>query len=46
MGVVRSAVNVLLDGVPAGVDYQSIRRQISEIPGVSNLHDVHIWSIR
>ena len=45
MGVVKSTVNVLLEGVPSGVDYEKVKFEISSVSGVSNLHDLHIWSI-
>jgi len=45
VGVVSSTVNVLLEGVPKGIDFNSIRSKISQVRGVTNVHDLHIWSV-
>ena len=45
MGVIRSSLSVLLEEVPAGVDWNEIFDSISAVKGVSNVHDLHIWSI-
>jgi len=43
--IVIDAVNVLLEGVPAGVDLDEVRDQIVSAPGVNSLHDLHVWSL-
>ena len=45
VGVVSSTVNVLLEGVPKGIDFNSVRSKISQVRGVTNVHDLHIWSV-
>ena len=45
LGVIRSAIGVLLEGVPPEVSWQRIHDQIELLPGVTNVHDLHIWSI-
>jgi zinc transporter 2 len=45
MGVIRSSLSVLLEEVPPGVDWNEIFDSISAVKGVSNVHDLHIWSI-
>lgn len=42
--VVRS-VHVLMEGTPRGLDVEAIRLQILAIPGVSGVHDLHLWSL-
>ena len=45
LGVIRSAVCVLLEEVPPDVSWQRIMDQIQLLPGVTDVHDLHIWSI-
>jgi cobalt-zinc-cadmium efflux system protein len=44
-GVIRDAGDVLLEGSPPGIDVGDVERQIESIPGVSAVHDLHVWSI-
>jgi len=44
-GVLRESTSVLLDSVPAGVDYQSVGRTLASIPGVVSVHDLHVWAM-
>jgi len=41
----RETINILLQGVPAHVDIEGIRRALLAIDGVEALHDVHAWSL-
>ena len=45
LGVIRSAVCVLLEEVPPQISWQDIHTSIQNIPGVVDVHDLHIWSI-
>lgn len=45
VGVIRSSLSVLLEEVPPGVNWEEIYDAISGVKGVSNVHDLHIWSI-
>ena len=45
VGVIRSSLSVLLEEVPPGVDWESMYDAISLVEGVSDVHDLHIWSI-
>ncbi len=44
-GVLRESTSVLLDSVPAGVDYQSVGKALASIPGVISVHDLHVWAM-
>jgi cobalt-zinc-cadmium efflux system protein len=44
-GIVRETLNILLEGTPRGVDLSQIRAGMEGIPGVLNVHDLHIWSL-
>jgi cobalt-zinc-cadmium efflux system protein len=43
--LVREAADVLLEATPAGVDPQAVSSAIASLPGVLEVHDLHIWSI-
>jgi cobalt-zinc-cadmium efflux system protein len=32
-----------MEGVPAHLDYTKIGRELSRLPGVSSVHDLHVW---
>jgi cobalt-zinc-cadmium efflux system protein len=43
--LLSDTVNVLLEGVPKGVDLGEIRRALLAEPGVCDVHDLHVWSM-
>lgn len=43
--LLRDATSVLMEGVPAGIDVAALERIVCETPGVSAIHDLHVWSI-
>lgn len=43
--LVREAVDVLLEAVPRHIDLADVRRAIDEIPGVDEVHDLHVWTL-
>lgn len=43
--VVREALWVFLELVPAGYDIEQISRTILDVPEVKGVHDLHLWSI-
>jgi cobalt-zinc-cadmium efflux system protein len=43
--LVREAVNVLLEGVPKGTDLKAVRAAILGQPGVTGVHDLHVWAL-
>lgn len=44
-GVLREAVNLLLEGTPSGIDPAAVARSLEGIQGVSGVHHVHIWAL-
>ena len=44
-GLLREAVDVLLEATPRGVEMDEVRRHIVEAPGVADVHDLHAWTI-
>jgi cobalt-zinc-cadmium efflux system protein len=43
--LIREAVDVLLEATPAGIGLDDVSRAIRTVPGVLEVHDLHIWSI-
>jgi len=43
--LVREALNVLMEGVPSGVELPRLRGDILAHPGVAGLHDLHVWAL-
>jgi cobalt-zinc-cadmium efflux system protein len=44
-GLLKSAFGLALDAVPEGVDAEAVRAFLAELPGVSAVHDLHIWGM-
>ncbi len=44
-GVLKEAVNLALDTAPAGVDMAAVRAFLDACPGVSAVHDLHVWPL-
>ena len=43
--IIRESLNILLEGLPRGLELQSVYRRHAEVPGVLDVHDVHVWSL-
>ena len=43
--LLREVVDVLLEATPRGVDLDEIRQHMREVPGVVDVHDLHVWAI-
>ncbi|HEU4401532.1 MAG TPA: cation diffusion facilitator family transporter [Candidatus Polarisedimenticolia bacterium] len=43
--LVREAVDVLLEATPSGIALDEVSAAIATVPGVIEVHDLHIWSI-
>ncbi len=43
--IIRESANILMESVPRGVNFQDIVRDIATVPGVLDVHDLHIWEI-
>lgn len=40
----RESIDLALDAVPRGVDPDAITAALAAIPGVSEVHDLHVWA--
>ncbi len=43
--IIVDSLNILLEGLPKGVTLAHVRRDLGEISGVIDVHDLHIWSL-
>lgn len=43
--LVREAMDLLLDAVPAHIDPQAVEAYLASLPDVASVHDLHIWSM-
>ena len=43
--LVKQSVRLALDAVPQGVDAAAVRAHLLALPGVTALHDLHIWGM-
>jgi cobalt-zinc-cadmium efflux system protein len=43
--LLREAAHVLLEGTPRGVDAAEVDRVLRTLPGVRDVHDLHLWTI-
>jgi len=44
-GVIKESINILLEGVPEGIELTAVSQAINQVKGVKEVHDLHIWSI-
>lgn len=43
--IVRETLNILLEGTPRALQLGDVRAAIGEVPGVLDVHDLHVWSL-
>jgi|CoawatStandDraft_6_1074263.scaffolds.fasta_scaffold29138_2 divalent metal cation (Fe/Co/Zn/Cd) transporter len=43
--LLRDTTNVLLEGVPRGLELKKVRMAIASVPDVAGVHDLHVWSM-
>lgn len=44
-GVLREALNLLLEGTPSGIDPEAVTRSLAAVDGVYGVHHLHIWAL-
>jgi cobalt-zinc-cadmium efflux system protein len=45
LGVITESTNILLESLPRGMNLERVASAMLEVPGVREVHDVHIWSL-
>jgi cobalt-zinc-cadmium efflux system protein len=43
--IVKEAVNVLMMGTPQRISLENIREELEKIPGIRDVHHVHLWRL-
>lgn len=43
--LLRESTNILLQGVPEGVDLDAVESALREFPGVREVHALHVWAV-
>jgi cobalt-zinc-cadmium efflux system protein len=43
--VLREAVLVVMEGVPAHIDLEAVGQRLAAVEGVTEVHDLHVWAI-
>jgi len=43
--ITRESLNILLEGMPRGIGMQEVLAALREVPGVLDVHDVHVWTL-
>ncbi|MFE4369489.1 cation diffusion facilitator family transporter [Streptomyces sp. NPDC056835] len=43
--LLRETLNVLLEAAPKNVDMNEVRAHMLALPGVADVHDLHVWTI-
>lgn len=43
--LLRETVNILLEGVPDGLDYAALATALAATKGVQSIHDLHVWAL-
>lgn len=44
-GLIRASVRVMMEAAPAGLDPDAIGHRLAAQPGVTEVHDLHIWEV-
>jgi cobalt-zinc-cadmium efflux system protein len=44
-GLFRQSLHLLFDGVPAHVDLRAVHDCLRAMPGVTQVHDLHVWAM-
>jgi cobalt-zinc-cadmium efflux system protein len=45
LGIVRETLNILLEGMPAHLELPLIQKEMRNVAGVLDVHDLHVWSL-
>jgi cobalt-zinc-cadmium efflux system protein len=43
--LLRDSVRLLLDGIPQYIDHTGVKEYLSQLAGVTAIHDLHIWGL-
>jgi len=43
--IIRESLNILLEGLPRGIELTQVTTALVEVEGALDIHDLHIWSL-
>lgn len=43
--LLRESLDLAMDAAPAGIDVAAVRAQLNALPGVTEVHDLHVWAM-
>ena len=43
--LLKESINVLLEGVPEGIDLKKLKESACQVEGVLDIHELHVWAI-
>ncbi|HSR85118.1 MAG TPA: cation diffusion facilitator family transporter [Streptosporangiaceae bacterium] len=43
--LLKEAVDILLEASPEGIDLEDIRQHMAALPGIRDVHELHVWTI-
>jgi cobalt-zinc-cadmium efflux system protein len=43
--LLKDSMNLALDAIPATIDREAVERHLAALPGVTDVHDLHIWAM-
>ena len=41
----KETTNILLEGVPEGIDLDTLAARLSSSAGIASVHDLHVWAL-
>lgn len=43
--ILKKTIVILMEGAPTGIQYEEVEKKLLSIPGVKEIHDLHVWSL-
>ena len=43
--IAHESLNILLEGLPRGIELEKVTKAMGDVPGVLDVHDLHIWTL-
>ena len=43
--VIDESIHILMEGTPPTINIDNVKQKLLAIPGVGNIHDLHIWTV-
>jgi cobalt-zinc-cadmium efflux system protein len=43
--LLKESLNILLEGIPKGIELDDIEQSLLAVPGVAAVHDLHVWAL-